>query len=91
MELLFWLTFGVLGGWIISEVYDVRRKNGRAKDILLGIIGALYAGLLANILEFNLGVRLEGIAVFIGVVCVTVLIAANKVIHNLNQKYEEFK
>lgn len=47
MELLLWIVFGAIAGWIASIV--MRSENGIMWDILLGIIGAVVGGFIMNL------------------------------------------
>ncbi len=53
MELLLWTFFGVMGGWIASVIYESKDTYGFQKDVLLGIIGAVAAGLVINSLGYR--------------------------------------
>jgi len=46
MDIVLWIVFGVLAGWIAS----VMMKSGHSllEDIILGIIGAIVGGFIMN-------------------------------------------
>ncbi len=47
MSIVVWLVFGLIAGFISSKIVN-RRGSGAAVDLLLGIVGALVGGLIAN-------------------------------------------
>lgn len=48
MNILIWLLFGALAGWIASVVMKNDSSQGIGMDILLGIVGAVVGGFLMN-------------------------------------------
>lgn len=60
MNILLWILFGALAGWLASVIMGTR-EQGLLTDIVLGIIGAILGGWLFNrfgaagVTGFNLG------------------------------------
>ena len=46
MNILAWLIFGALTGWIASIIMGKNRKMGAIANIIVGIIGAFLGGWL---------------------------------------------
>lgn len=59
MTLLLWILLGITAGWISSLLLKTHITQGLVTDLVLGIIGAIFGGLILNILgqsglqEFN--------------------------------------
>ncbi len=50
MGILAWLIFGGLVGWIASMIMGTNAQQGILLNIVVGIVGALLGGFLANLL-----------------------------------------
>ena len=44
-----WIVLGLLVGFITSKILN-KTGNGRVRDVLLGIVGAIVGGFLSNLL-----------------------------------------
>ncbi|OGG07799.1 hypothetical protein A3D05_01105 [Candidatus Gottesmanbacteria bacterium RIFCSPHIGHO2_02_FULL_40_24] len=49
MEILFWILFGALAGWIASVIMRTNSNQGIIMDIFLGIAGALVGGFIFDL------------------------------------------
>lgn len=49
MNVIVWIIFGALVGWITSMVMGTSNRQGIFGDILLGILGALVGGFIMNL------------------------------------------
>lgn len=49
MNLLAWIIFGALVGWIASIIMKTDKSQGLLMDIVLGIIGAFVGGLIISV------------------------------------------
>ncbi|HMR98180.1 MAG TPA: GlsB/YeaQ/YmgE family stress response membrane protein [Anaerolineales bacterium] len=49
MNILVWLIFGALAGWIASIIMGKNRKMGAIANIIVGIIGAFLGGWLFSL------------------------------------------
>lgn len=50
MEILIWMLFGIMSGWIASVITGAASKESIFKNLLLGILGALTGSLAVNLL-----------------------------------------
>jgi len=48
MNIILWLIFGALAGWIASLIMGTNRSQGLLLDIIMGILGAFIGGFLAS-------------------------------------------
>ncbi len=48
MNILLWIVFGAIAGWIASVVMKTDWEQGTLADIILGIVGAVAEGLIMN-------------------------------------------
>ncbi|MBL8090662.1 MAG: GlsB/YeaQ/YmgE family stress response membrane protein [Anaerolineales bacterium] len=48
MNILVWIIFGALAGWIASIVMGKNRQMGALANIIVGIIGAFIGGWIMN-------------------------------------------
>jgi uncharacterized membrane protein YeaQ/YmgE (transglycosylase-associated protein family) len=46
MNILLWIVFGALAGWIASII--MKSPNGALMDIVIGIVGAVLGGWIMN-------------------------------------------
>ena len=53
MDIIIWILFGLLVGWLASIIMHVRGR-GLIKNILIGLLGAFVGGFLGNLI-FNIG------------------------------------
>lgn len=49
MNLLLWIIFGAIAGWIASMVMNTNAQQGAVGNILVGIIGAVLGGWAMNV------------------------------------------
>jgi uncharacterized membrane protein YeaQ/YmgE (transglycosylase-associated protein family) len=50
MNILLWIVFGAIAGWLASVIMKTDAQQGLLGDILLGIIGAVVGGFVVNLL-----------------------------------------
>jgi uncharacterized membrane protein YeaQ/YmgE (transglycosylase-associated protein family) len=61
MNILMWLIFGALVGWIASLIMKTDAEQGAMANIIVGIVGAFIGGFISNMLggngisEFSIG------------------------------------
>jgi len=48
MNILLWILFGALAGWIASMIMGTDARMGGFANIIVGIIGALIGGFIMN-------------------------------------------
>ena len=44
MDILIWIIFGALAGWIASIIMQKNKKMGAIANIVVGIVGAFIGG-----------------------------------------------
>lgn len=52
VDVLVWIIFGGLVGWIASKIMGTEEQQGLAGNVIVGIIGALIGGLLTQLAGF---------------------------------------
>ena len=52
MGIIAWIVLGLIAGFIASKLVN-KQGEGVVGDVLLGIIGAVVGGFVANMLGFN--------------------------------------
>ena len=57
MNILSWILFGLIVGVVANAIDPSPNKRGATGSILLGVIGALVGGLLANLI---FGITISG-------------------------------
>lgn len=48
MNILVWIIFGALAGWLASIVMGANRQMGALANIIVGILGAVIGGWIMN-------------------------------------------
>lgn len=48
MNIILWVIFGAIAGWIASLIMKTNQSQGLLMDILLGVIGAVVGGFVMN-------------------------------------------
>ncbi len=48
MEIVYWIIFGALAGWVASIFMKTDASQGTLYDIILGIVGAVVGGFFMN-------------------------------------------
>ena len=49
MNIILWIVFGGLAGWIASLVMGKAGQQGLLMDIVLGVVGAIIGGFIMNL------------------------------------------
>ncbi len=49
MNVIGWIIFGALVGWIASLIMDTNEEQGAVGNITVGILGAIIGGFIMNI------------------------------------------
>ena len=48
MNIILWIVFGGLAGWIASMIMKTNASQGTITDIILGVVGAVVGGMVMN-------------------------------------------
>ena len=48
MNIIIWLIFGALAGWIASMIMGTNARQGWLANIIVGIVGAFIGGLIMS-------------------------------------------
>lgn len=48
MDILVWIIFGALAGWIASMFMKTDSSQGLVMDVIMGIVGAIVGGFVMN-------------------------------------------
>ena len=64
MNILLWIIFGGLVGWVASIIMETK-KRGLIRNVIVGLVGALLGGFLASLLGIGSVTRftIEGFAI----------------------------
>lgn len=57
LDIVLWILFGALAGWIASKIMNTDAQMGVGMNIVVGIIGAFIGGFLVR---FFTGTQVEG-------------------------------
>lgn len=50
MNIILWLVFGGLAGWIASKIMNTDAEQGIIANVIVGIVGAVIGGFVFNAL-----------------------------------------
>ena len=50
MNIILWVIFGALAGWIASKIMDTDAEQGAIANIVVGVVGAFVGGFLMQLL-----------------------------------------
>jgi uncharacterized membrane protein YeaQ/YmgE (transglycosylase-associated protein family) len=76
MDVLLWIVFGAVAGWVASLIMRTNAEQGFLMDIVLGIVGAVLGGFIMNVFGqpgvtgfniYSLIVAVVGAVVLIGI------------------------
>ena len=51
MNILVWILFGALSGWIASIITRINASQGLLADVIMGVIGALAGGFIMSLFD----------------------------------------
>jgi uncharacterized membrane protein YeaQ/YmgE (transglycosylase-associated protein family) len=81
MEIIAWIVFGALAGWIASLLVGTDAEQGAVGNIVIGIIGAVIGGFIVRLLG---GTGVSGfnfMSLLIAVLGAVVLLTAMRAVH----------
>ncbi len=50
MNIITWIIFGALAGWLSSKIMKTDAQQGALANIVVGIVGAMIGGFIFNLL-----------------------------------------
>jgi uncharacterized membrane protein YeaQ/YmgE (transglycosylase-associated protein family) len=78
MNILLWIIFGALVGWVASLVMSTSEEQGMAATIVIGVAGALLGGAVARAFGFGDVEGFDVTSLLLAVSGAVVIIAALK-------------
>lgn len=68
VNIIAWIIFGALAGWIASLIMNTNEQQGGLANIAIGILGALVGGFIVRLLGGNgmTGFNLYSLVVAVG-------------------------
>lgn len=66
MNIILWVIFGALAGWVASLITRTNERQGWFLNIVVGIIGAFLGGFIMELLlpgDFSIGFNLQSFVV----------------------------
>lgn len=78
MNIIVWIIFGALAGWIASLIMSTNEEQGAFKNILIGIGGALVGGFLARLFGIGNVDGFDPISLLIAIAGAVIIIAIIK-------------
>ena len=79
MNILLWIIFGAIAGWIASVV--MKSQGGLLWDIILGIVGAVVGGFIMNLFGQSAVSGFNIYSMFVAVLGAIVLIWVGRRMH----------
>ncbi len=80
MDVLLWILFGALAGWIASMIMKTDGQMGAMGNIVVGIVGAFIGGF---VVRFFTGMEAEGfniMSLIVAVIGAVILLAIMKMV-----------
>lgn len=78
MNLILWIIFGALAGWIASKIMNTDAEQGALGNIIVGIIGAMIGGWIARAVAGTTVTGFNLTSLIIAIVGAVVLLAVLK-------------
>jgi uncharacterized membrane protein YeaQ/YmgE (transglycosylase-associated protein family) len=81
IEIISWIIFGALAGWIASIIMKTNAEQGALGNIIVGILGAILGGFLVRALTDNTGVSGFNLgSLIVAILGAVILLAALKAV-----------
>lgn len=80
MNIIIWIIFGALAGWIASIVMKTDAEQGALMNIILGVIGAFLGGFIMNTFGASGVTGFNFYSLFVAVIGAIVVIGVGKML-----------
>jgi len=76
MNIILWLVFGAIAGWLASIIMGRSSQMGAGANILFGVLGALVGGFLASLMGLGgvTGFNVWSMLIAIGGACLCLFV-----------------
>lgn len=74
MNIILWIVFGAIAGWIASMIMKTDANQGLLMDIMMGIIGAIIGGFMMGLIGESgvTGFNIYSLIIAVFGACVTI-------------------
>ena len=80
MDIIIWIIFGALAGWIASIIMKTNAQQGAIGNIVTGIVGAFIGGFIFRALTDNDLTRFSFTSLLVAIIGAVILIAIMRAI-----------
>lgn len=80
LEIIAWIIFGALAGWIASIIMKTNEEQGAIGNIVVGIVGAFIGGFLVRLLTGNEVDGFNIVSLLVAVLGAVILLAIVKAV-----------
>ncbi len=82
MDILIWLLFGSLIGWIASIITRTDEDQGVLSNLLIGVLGAVSGGYFSKLIGFSELKGFNDASLIIALIGATILVTIVNVVRN---------
>jgi len=75
VNLILWILFGALAGWIASKIMNTDAEQGAVANVVVGIVGAIIGGWVARMLTGNDVTGFNLMSLIIAIIGAVILLA----------------
>lgn len=86
MNIIIWIIFGALVGWVASLIMGTNGQQGAVQNIIIGIAGALLGGFIARVLGIGSVDGFDVMSLLIAVFGAMAIIAIVRAMRGRNHK-----
>jgi uncharacterized membrane protein YeaQ/YmgE (transglycosylase-associated protein family) len=81
MNIVLWIIFGAIAGWIASVIMKTNASQGTLWDIIMGVIGAVVGGYLMGLVGQSGVSGFNVYSLVVAVIGACVVIAVGRALH----------
>ncbi len=78
MNIIVWIIFGAIAGWIGSMIMGTNEEQGAVANIIIGIVGAIIGGFIFNLFGASDVTGFNVYSLIVAIIGAVVLIAIVK-------------